>query len=75
MTEDFLLLVFKAVKESFGGHGFGVFGYKLVDDEVFSIGAIILDEIQLIDFNSTKENSFESLLLLTNETKVAFVVI
>ena len=34
-----------------------------------------MDEIQLIDFNSTKENSFESLLLLTNETKVAFVVI
>ena len=43
--------------------------------EIFSIGAIILDEIQLIDFNSTKENSFESLLLLTNETKVAFIVI
>lgn len=43
--------------------------------EIFSIGVIILDEIQLIDFNSTKENSFESLLLLTNETKVAFVVV
>ena len=43
--------------------------------EIFSIGAIILDEIQLIDFNTTKENSFESLLLLTNETKVAFVVV
>ena len=58
-------------KRSLGGKSACV--RKLI--EVFSIGAIILDAIQLIDFNSTKENSFESLLLLTNETKVAFVVI
>ena len=43
--------------------------------ELFSIGIIILDEIQLIDFESTKENSFESLLTLTNRTKVAFGII
>ena len=38
-----MLLVFKAVKESFGGHGFGVFGYKLVDDEVFAIGTELIE--------------------------------
>lgn len=38
-----MLLVFKTVKESFGGHGFGVFGYKLVDDEVFAIGAELVE--------------------------------
>ena len=32
--------------------------------EIFAIGIIILDEIQLIDFQSTKENSFESLMTL-----------
>lgn len=36
-------MVFKAVKESFGSHGFGVFGYKLVDDEVFTIGAELVE--------------------------------
>lgn len=39
------------------------------------IGAIIFDEIQLIDFSSTKENSFESLLTLVNRTKIALIVI
>lgn len=43
--------------------------------EIFAIGIIILDEIQLIDFQSTKENSFESLMTLTNRTKVAIAVV
>ncbi len=43
--------------------------------ETFAIGMIILDEIQLIDFKSTKENSFESLMTLTNRTKVAIAVV
>lgn len=46
---------------------------KLV--EAFSIGTIIFDEIQLINFDSTKENSFESLMTLANNTKVAISVI
>ena len=41
----------------------------------FGIGAIIFDEIQLIDFNSTRENSFESLLTLVNRTKMALIVV
>lgn len=41
----------------------------------FGIGAIIFDEIQLIDFNSTKENSFDSLLTLVNRTKMALIVV
>lgn len=43
--------------------------------EQFSIGIIIFDEIQLIDFSTTKENSFESLMVLTNRTKVAIGVV
>ena len=43
--------------------------------ERFAIGIIILDEIQLIDFNSTRENSFESLMILSNRTKVAIAVV
>lgn len=39
--------------------------------EQFSIGMIIFDEIELISFDSTKENSFQTLLTLANETKVA----
>lgn len=46
---------------------------KLV--ERFSIGLIIFDEIQLIDFDTAKENSFESLMVLTNRTKVAIGVV
>lgn len=41
----------------------------------FGIGAIIFDEIQLIDFSSTRENSFESLLTLVNRTKMALIVV
>ena len=43
--------------------------------ELFSIGMIIFDEIQLIDFEHTKENSFDSLLTLANRTKVAIAVV
>ena len=49
---------------------------KIIDlVEHFAIGIIIFDEIQLIDFSATKENSFESLLVLANRTKVAIAVI
>lgn len=43
--------------------------------ERFGIGIIILDEIQLIDLVSTKENSIESLLYLANLTKVGMGVV
>lgn len=43
--------------------------------ETFGIGTIILDEIQLIDFSNTKEASFEALMVITNETKMAFCVV
>lgn len=43
--------------------------------ERFAIGIIIFDEIQLIDFGSTRENSFESLMTLSNRTKVAVAVV
>lgn len=43
--------------------------------EQFAIGIIIFDEIQLIDFSTTKENSFESLMVLTNRTKVAIGIV
>lgn len=43
--------------------------------EVFAIGIIILDEIQQLEFKGIRENTFESLLTLSNETKVAFAAI
>lgn len=43
--------------------------------EIFNIGIILFDEIQLINFESTKEDSFESLMVLSNRTKVAIGVI
>lgn len=43
--------------------------------EIMSIGILIFDEIQLIDFSDNKENSFESLMTLSNRTKVAIGVI
>lgn len=43
--------------------------------EKFSIGTIVLDEIQLIDFNSNKENSYEGLLGIVNKTKIALSVV
>lgn len=39
--------------------------------ETFAIGIIIFDEIQLMNFRNTKENSYDSLLTLSNSTKVA----
>ena len=43
--------------------------------ERFAIGSIIFDEIQLINFNSSKENSFEALTVMANTTKVAISAI
>lgn len=43
--------------------------------EKFAIGIIVFDEIQLIDFVHTKENTFDSLLTLANRTKVAIAVV
>lgn len=43
--------------------------------ERFGIGIIVFDEIQLIDFSSTRENSFEGLMTLANKTKVAVAVV
>lgn len=43
--------------------------------ELFAIGIIIFDEIQLIDLKGTRENSIEGLLTLNNETNVAIAVV
>lgn len=43
--------------------------------EKFGIGIIIFDEIQLLDFSHTRENSFDSLMTLANRTKVAVAVV
>lgn len=43
--------------------------------EMFGIGIIIFDEIQLIDFNKTRDSTFESLMTLSNQTKVAMAVV
>lgn len=43
--------------------------------EQFAIGAIFLDEVQLIDFDSTKSNSIEALMTIANNTKVSFIAI
>ncbi len=43
--------------------------------ELFSIGIIIFDEIELIDLKTTRESSVESLLLLANDTGVAIAVV
>lgn len=42
--------------------------------ELFAIGVIIVDEIELMSFSLTKENSFTGLARLSNETKVCFVL-
>ena len=46
---------------------------RLID--LFGIGCIIFDEIQLIDFDGHRENTFESLLTIVNQTKVALMAI
>lgn len=38
--------------------------------EMFSIGTIVMDEIQLIDFNTNRENSYEGLLGIVNKTSL-----
>ena len=43
--------------------------------ELFGIGCIIFDEIQLINFTSHKENTFEGLLTIVNKTKVALMIV
>ena len=43
--------------------------------EKFAIGAIIFDEIQNIDFAQNRENSYEGLLTISNDTKVAICVV
>lgn len=43
--------------------------------EKFAIGIIIFDEIQLIDFKHTRENTFDSLLTLANRTKTSIAVV
>ena len=43
--------------------------------ETFAVGIIIFDEIQQLDFQGIKENTFESLLTLSNETKVAIAAV
>ena len=43
--------------------------------EVFNVGVLILDEIQLMDFNSTKESSFEAILAITNNTKISIITL
>jgi hypothetical protein len=41
----------------------------------FGIGCIIFDEIQLLDFHSHKDSTFESLLEIVNKTKVALMAV
>lgn len=41
--------------------------------EQYKIGAIILDEVQELSFDTTRESSFNSLLTLVNNTKVALI--
>lgn len=42
---------------------------------LFGIGAILLDEVQTMDFEGTHENSFSSLMNIVNNTQVAIVLI
>ena len=41
----------------------------------FGIGCVIFDEIQLLDFHSQKDSTFESLLEIVNKTKVALMAV
>lgn len=43
--------------------------------EAFAVGIIIFDEIQQLDFKGIRDNTFESLLTLSNETNVAIAAI
>ena len=42
--------------------------------ELFAIGVIIVDEIELMSFSLSRENSFTGFARLSNETKVCFVL-
>lgn len=46
---------------------------ELID--LFAIGVIILDEIQLMSFDSESERSFSAIMTISNKTKVQFMVI
>ena len=41
--------------------------------ETFGIGAIIIDECQLMNFDHIMDSSYDSLMVLANETKVAII--
>ena len=57
-------------------NGLGKKAEKIKDIiEKFAVGIIIFDEIQLIDFEHTRENTFDSLLTLANRTKTAIAVV
>ncbi len=43
--------------------------------EKYSIGMILIDEIQMMSFSTVKENSYTSLAKLANDTKVSIAVI
>ena len=43
--------------------------------EKYGVGIIKFDKIHLIDFSSSKENSFEGLMTLANQTKVAIAAV
>ena len=43
--------------------------------DLFGIGAIIFDEVQLMDFDGTHENSFSSLMNIVNNTQVALILV
>lgn len=43
--------------------------------EKFSIGTIVFDEIQLVNFSKNKDNNYEALLSIVNKTKVALSVV
>lgn len=42
--------------------------------KLFSIGIIIIDEIQRLEFNKNRAESYENIMTITNNTKVALMV-
>ncbi|MDY6282633.1 MAG: AAA family ATPase [Erysipelotrichaceae bacterium] len=43
--------------------------------EKFCVGELFVDEIQLMSFNESKENSYQTLAVLSNETKTALIAV
>lgn len=43
--------------------------------EKFSVGELIIDEIQMMSFNQSKENSYQTLAVLSNNTKTPIIVV